>query len=600
MVTSITRRILPPSILGKQLRWIPFSELRPGQTKVLRLLEKESLLALQAPTGFGKSVLTLGGIWYRMIWGDRQLYLFAKTKAQLRSVFLRNLKRYYSRPPADQLTILPLIARRELCSHPTRDSCRGCSAKSRARYFSSRHLSDLLHQLTLGHCPETFLGFRQSLQRYGCPYDLIRRMLPHANIILLTHGYLESLFLREVLERLLYKADSCGFKAAKREIIIDEAHNFGPTIEAILTREQLKHALEISSTPLLHSLIQVLDQPLGQVQRPHDVMPDSVKQIDLFLQQRRFRSYLSPEDYDTLLAVRSFVERKADYWVLNEQGLVQLNPWPSTIFTFLRPRFNRILLLSGTFHKFPLYAIYYGLNQGGVSFTLYQIGLRRERRRQLMFGAFYHPAISSKPEHRTPEFYNWSADLIHEMALLAGDHTLVFVPSYEALESLYPLVRERLNGQLSTYQEPQYGQIPFLNTLVKGPPSVVVAVYGGKFSEGVELRLPTTERSRIRLIVLVGLPFPPPTPEYKLLERLYRRKWGYPFTRWALVERNLYTQVQQCLGRAIRSEQDRAVAIILDYRAITRMYLPGIRIFRTRSQLTNALILAFIRMRKRG
>ncbi|MFX0203392.1 MAG: helicase C-terminal domain-containing protein [Candidatus Hodarchaeota archaeon] len=595
MVTSIKGRVLPPSILGKQLRWFPFSELRSGQTKVLRLLENEPLLALQAPTGFGKSVLALAGIWYRMIWGDRQLYLFAKTKAQLQSVFLRNLKRYYSRPPADQLTILPLIARGDLCSHPTRDSCRGCSAKSRARYFSSHHLTDLLHQLTLGQCPESFQGFRQFLQRYGCPYDLIRRMLPQANIILLTHGYLESLFLREVLERVLFKADGYGFKTAQREIIIDEAHNFGPTVEAVLTREQLKQAFEITSSPLVRSLIQVLDRPLGQVQRPRDVMPDSVQQLDLFL---RSRSYLSSKDYDTLLAVRSFVERKADYWVLNEQGLVQLNPWPSMIFAFLRPRFSHILLLSGTFHKFPLYALYYGLNKGGLPFTFYQIGTPRERRRQLLFGAFYHPTISSKPEHRTPEFYSWSAALIHEMALIAGDHTLVFVPSYEALESLYPLVCERLNGQLSTYQEPQSGRIPFLNTLVKGPSSVIVAVYGGKFSEGVEIRQPTTGRSRIRLIVLVGLPFPPPTPEYKLLERLYHRKWGYSFTRWALLERTLYTQVQQCFGRAIRSDQDRAVAIILDYRAITQMYLPGVLVFRTRSQLTDALMFAFFRIKK--
>jgi Rad3-related DNA helicase len=306
----------------------------------------------------------------------------------------------------------------------------------------------------------------------------------------------------------------------------------------------------------------------------------------------------SSEDYEVLQAVRAFIERRADYWVLNEQGLVQLNPWPATIFAFLRPRFDRIVLLSGTFHKFPLFGYFYGLWKGGVPFTLYQIGTPRERRRQLMYGAMFHPGISSKPEHRTPEFYTWSADLIHEMALLAGDHTLVFVPSYEALESLYPLVHERLKGQRSVYREPTKGRISYLKILVKGPSSVVVGVYGGKFSEGVEIRHPTTKQSRVRLIILVGLPFPPPTPEHELLKRLYRAKWGWPFAQWALVGRILNTQVQQCLGRAIRSDQDRAAAIILDYRAITRMYLPGIRVFRTRNQLTTALTLAFYRMRK--
>jgi len=72
---------LPPSILGKQLRHFPYTELRPKQSEVLRHLEKHPYFMLQAPTGFGKSVLTFTGIWYRMIWGERQLWLFTKTKA---------------------------------------------------------------------------------------------------------------------------------------------------------------------------------------------------------------------------------------------------------------------------------------------------------------------------------------------------------------------------------------------------------------------------------------------------------------------------------------------------------------------------------------
>ncbi len=588
---------LPPAVEGPQLRWLPVSELRPKQSKVLRLLEKERYLALQAPTGFGKSFLTLGGIWYRMIRGDRQLYLFAKTKTQMRSVFLRTLKKYYSQPPADRLSVLPLIARRDLCTHPERDHCKGCPAKSRAQYHASAKLPDLLEGFSLSHCPETFPGFREHLQPYGCPYDLIRRLLPQVNIILLTHGYLESLFLRNLLDQLLQKADRFHFNWTNREVIIDEAHNFGPTIEAVLTRDQLTRARDLSSLPVVKSLMQVLEQPLGRVERPREAMAITRKDLESFLQQKRKRD-LSADDYEALQAVRTFVERQGPYWVLNEQGLVQLNPWPSRIFEFLRSRFDRIILLSGTFHKFPLYGYYYGLWDDVSPFTMYQIATSRERRHQLLCGAMYHRGISSKPEHRTPEFFEWSAELIHEMALLAGDHTLVFVPSYEALDSLYPLVHDRLKDQRSVYREPTKGRISYLQHLVRGSSSVIVAVYGGKFSEGVEIRHPETGQSRIRLIVLVGLPFPPPTPEYELLQRLYRAKWGWPFADWALISRVLHTKVQQCLGRAIRSSHDWAAAIILDYRVITRMYLPGIRMFRTRNQLTMTLTRYFLRMRK--
>jgi DNA excision repair protein ERCC-2 len=588
---------LPPSILGKQLRHFPYTELRPKQSEVLRHLEKQSYFMLQAPTGFGKSVLTFTGIWYRMIWGERQLWLFAKTKTQLQRVFLHNLKEHYAHPPADQLTIVPLIARRDLCTQSQCLSCRGCPAKVKAHYLPVSRVKELLQYFSLDSCPKTFLGFQQYLTKFGCPYDLIRRMIPHANIVLLTQGYLESMFLRDVLDRLLLKAEHYNFRYRQREVIIDEAHNFGSTVEAVLTREQLTRALEIGSFPVVKALSNLLDQPLGRVDRPRGAMPADLKPLDVFLRQKRSRRFLTPEDYEVLQAVRTFIERKGQYWVLNEQGLVQLNPWPDLIFNFLRMRFKRIILLSGTFHNIRAYGMYYGF---GDKFPFYQycVPSPPERRRQLFFGAYYHPAVSSKPENRTPELYAWTADLIHELALVADDHTLVFVPSYEVLNTIYPLLQDRLQGQLSLYREPTKGRISYLNELKVESESVVLAVYGGKFSEGIEIRHPDTKRSRVRLVILVGLPFPPPTPEYHLLNRLYSKRWFPRFAQWALVERILYTQVQQCLGRTIRSDQDQGAAIILDYRAVRRLRLPGMHVFRTESELLNRLMLALIRAKK--
>ena len=67
----------------------------------------------------------------------------------------------------------------------------------------------------------------------------------------------------------------------------------------------------------------------------------------------------------------------------------------------------------------------------------------------------------------------------------------------------------------------------------------------------------------------------------KLLMKIYSKmNYGVHFARWALMTRHLQTQVRQCLGRAIRSEQDRGAAIILDYRVVKHLFfnLPGMRI----------------------
>jgi len=97
----------------------------------------------------------------------------------------------------------------------------------------------------------------------------------------------------------------------------------------------------------------------------------------------------------------------------------------------------------------------------------------------------------------------------------------------------------------------------------------------------------------------VGLPFSPPTPEYELLQKIYhKRNFGRYFSLWTLMDRHLYTQVLQCLGRAIRSEQDRGAALILDYRVVRRMRLPRLKVFGPKDTLMTALTFTLPKARK--
>ena len=150
---------------------------------------------------------------------------------------------------------------------------------------------------------------------------------------------------------------------------------------------------------------------------------------------------------------------------------------------------------------------------------------------------------------------------------------------------------------MSIFREPAKGRVPFLKTLVHGTRGVIVAVYGGKFTEGIEILDPKTGRSRIRCVVLVGLPFPAPTPEYLLLKKLYIKNWKFlHFIKWILVERPLYNIVMQCLGRAIRSEQDRAVALVLDYRILFQRFISNLSCYSSKADLLNGLHYRFAKI----
>ena len=359
----------------------PFESYRPGQIQFLKLIGEHKRLMLSAPTGFGKSIIAFTGIWDWIKDGDHQLWLFSKTKAQLTSVFLRTLKKFYSAPPADQLTVLPLIAKRDLCPQPSDADCHHCPLKKRSRFLSRKTLSELLPLVTLSRCPDTFDGFRQLFSPYGCPSAIIKRLLPRTNIILLPQGFLESRVNRAKLVTIFKGSLKSGFPKSHRYTIIDEAHNFGPMIEASLSVNQLLHAQSIGAFPVVRSLLQLCSKPLGLVNRPSSAYSTHVTQIDHFLRQRGIRKHLSQQDLESLQAVRAFLIGEGQYWVHNEEGLVQLDPYPMDIFAFVHRYFDRIILMSATFRHLNFFKSYYGIR--GLKKNPYRSFFVKKSRQQL-------------------------------------------------------------------------------------------------------------------------------------------------------------------------------------------------------------------------
>jgi DNA excision repair protein ERCC-2 len=83
---------------------------------------------------------------------------------------------------------------------------------------------------------------------------------------------------------------------------------------------------------------------------------------------------------------------------------------------------------------------------------------------------------------------------------------------------------------------------------------------GGRISEGLDF--PAEE---LEIAVIVGIPYPKPTARPRGLQRYYDVKFrkGWEYT----VEAPTARKLLQSIGRLIRDETDRGVAIILDRRA---------------------------------
>jgi DNA excision repair protein ERCC-2 len=93
-----------------------------------------------------------------------------------------------------------------------------------------------------------------------------------------------------------------------------------------------------------------------------------------------------------------------------------------------------------------------------------------------------------------------------------------------------------------------------------GNSAAIFTVMGGRISEGMDF-----PAEQLEIAVIVGIPYPKPTARQRGLQNYYDQKFGkgWEYTVQAPAARKML----QAIGRLIRNENDRGVAVILDKRA---------------------------------
>jgi Rad3-related DNA helicase len=137
---------------------------------------------------------------------------------------------------------------------------------------------------------------------------------------------------------------------------------------------------------------------------------------------------------------------------------------------------------------------------------------------------------------------------------------LIVVPSYDELDAMKKYFKDAF------YESSN----PFILEEVKGLPdgAVVIAVAGGKLTEGIEV----TDKdgvSRIKRVFIVGLPIPQYKDPYldteisTVAKRLGRDPEAF---KWVILTEKAVNKVLQAIGRAIRGPRDSATVFLIDKR----------------------------------
>lgn len=179
----------------------------------------------------------------------------------------------------------------------------------------------------------------------------------------------------------------------------------------------------------------------------------------------------------------------------------------------------------------------------------------------------YDPKLSTKYDEMDDEMADEMKSVTREICLNFKRNAGIFFPSFAMMQRFIDegvfdgIDRPLYVEKQSMAQKDLVGLVEsFRGAGVSGKHAVLCSVMGGRISEGMDFPGETLE-----LEVIVGLPYPRPTARQKCLQNYYDIKFskGFEYTVHAPTARKLL----QTIGRLIRTETDRGVALVLDRRA---------------------------------
>ncbi len=171
--------------------------------------------------------------------------------------------------------------------------------------------------------------------------------------------------------------------------------------------------------------------------------------------------------------------------------------------------------------------------------------------------------LTTKYTERSEAMYRKLATKISEVATSVTGGMAVFFPSYALLNDVAGFLPQELRQRViverrAMGKEEKNRLYELLRDTDDG---VLFAVQGGSFSEGMDY-----EANTLKTIIVVGLPLSPPTLEVKTIENYYSGKFGSDKGRLYGYLYPAVTKVLQAAGRGIRSEHDRCIIVLMDYR----------------------------------
>lgn len=581
------------------------------------LLKSEGV-AVESPTGSGKTVMgLLSALKYRDAHKDEDLKILylTRTNSQQEQVIreIREINEKYT------VKAVPIQGRGNLCPLYTEIESAGdfnseslsrfCTLRKKkvmegdqkaCRYFNSEVKSDATRDYIFSMIPTAEEFYKYGRDNIVCPYESLKHSIREADIVIAPYAYFLNF---AVANRFLH---NWGVARDRLIIIMDEAHNlpdlaremssFEISVNQINLTE--KESLEFGDFELMErirstDMMEMLRNAISDLVKDKLAESDEARiRFDEFREYFMISNSIGPDKFRNLItylsiygeqiaeqkekkgkvprshvlslstALMSWEEIDEDRYVAiisrNKSGSISAVCLdPTAILAPLKE--SKTIHLSGTLDPMEIYKNVTGFPEIPHRIVPY---IFPEENRSVLY---YEGTTTKFDEFDSDEAVRMH-DIISDLIEETGRNTMVFFPSYSVMEKV-----TSVGFKFGILEESRKLKQSALMTLVKdfrkgGKP--IFAVSGGRISEG--MNFPGEE---LEMVIIAGIPYPRPDARQKSIygyyEHLYHNGWEYSVTFPTAIK------LKQEIGRLIRTENDRGMAIILDKRAaFFRKYIP--------------------------
>jgi DNA excision repair protein ERCC-2 len=600
-----TQDIFPYEYIGEQKEIAELIEntVRDGVSAVI-----------ESGTGTGKTVVSLTGTLRAVGGSDTKVIFLTRTKSQQKQIIHEAGEISKKRPivcigvQGRNINSCPMMSKDpENASGTSEELSRLCSEYKKddgtgrpCRYYENIGKTDIQEILgfvrTAHPEPEEFSDY--CLKREICPYETVKHIIKHADVVAAPYSFI---FMPHIRERFLEWA---GTPLSKMAIIVDEAHNLPDYLREVMTLEYSVRAMALAekeamewNDPEIHSGLSVtdivavlrecLDEALAQYLTGDDGMiPYTFLQDELMYRLGvSSRSldliYKGLIDHGEMIANIKMAKKKLPRSYIRSLGIFL------TLWNTADEETNIFLVVGGDNPMFqaycldpraaaePLRSCWSSVHMSGTLAPLSdyteEIGLPEAAER--VFPSPFPPEnlkivyvndVSTKFDEfsNIPEVYERMKHHIVSLARSVDRNTAVFFPSYAIMERfLKDDIRKDIGKELFIERkgmtQPELMEEVSQFKLSEG--SILFAITGGRISEGLDF--PDKD---MEMAVLVGIPYPKPTARQEALRRYYDMRFGNGWEHSSKIP--AMRKMRQAIGRLIRSGTDRGIAVILDRR----------------------------------